>query len=414
MHGFGAVGSSSAGAMTTSSSDYHSVFYNPAQLLSKKRIHMGLGAAFIAPGLVIAQSKENSIYPAVLPKSNLGVYLGLSGPVAGIFKKKLALGLGLYLPLMQHSRVEALDPHTPQAYMHQSLPDRIVLAFGMAYELLPSLHIGLGFQVLASLDGTANASLSMIQRRVNKRTLRVAFFGEIAPIAGLSWRPSTSLTFGVAYRGGIGFSYNLPVKLDIEEVGVLEFQAEGVSLWDPDIIDFGVSWALEHLNLTLSATLSWAFWSDAPAPNNIMTVMVDDRHLADGPAETTDALLWVKSYPIDLGASDVFIPRLSALWYAKPFWHFRSGYAYRPTPIPRAVYAATYLDANTHIIGLGTGFTIGDPTEVQDEPVTFEFAVQWQHLEPRSAIKKDLGNPTGNVQIRGDVMVFQMEIHHDF
>ena len=109
MHGLGAVGSASAGALTTSASDYHSVFYNPAQLLAKKRVHMGLGTAFIAPSLSIEQSQSESIYPAVLPKSNLGVHLGVSGPVAGVFKKKLALGVGLYLPLIQHSRVEALQ-----------------------------------------------------------------------------------------------------------------------------------------------------------------------------------------------------------------------------------------------------------------------------------------------------------------
>jgi hypothetical protein len=299
--------------------------------------------------------------------------------------------------------------------MHQSLPDRIVLAVGAAYELLPSLYLGVGMQALASLDGKANASLSVVQQRVTERTLRVDFFGELAPIAGISWKPNDTFTLGACYRGGIGFSYNLPIVLDIEEVGVLEFQAQGVSLWDPDIVDFGATWVLEDLNLTLSATLSWALWSAAPAPNNIMDVMIDDRYLTGtAPIIDEEALIWVKTTPIDLGTSDIFIPRFSALWYPMPAWHIRGGYAFRPTPLPKAVHAATYLDSSTHIIGLGTGFTIGDPTEVHDEPLTFEIALQWQHLQPRSNVKKDPENPTGDTRILGDVLVFQFEVHHDF
>ena len=414
MHGFGAVGSSSVGALTTSASDYHSVFYNPAQLLSKKRVHMGLGTVFVAPDLMIEQTKPDGPYPRRLPSNNIGVHLGTSAPVAGPFKRKLALGAALYIPLIQHSRVEALDPRTPQAYMHQNLPDRIVLAVGAAYELFSSLHLGLGFQVLASLDGTADASLSLVQQRVTQRTLRTDFFGEIAPIAGLSWRPIRNLTLGACYRGAIGFSYKLPIVLDIEEIGILEFQAKGVSLWDPDIIDFGVTYVFEDLDLTLSATLSWAFWSKSPSPNSILSVMIDDRHLRDVEFVEEDAIISVQNSPIDLGAKDVLIPRVSALWRPLPSWHIRTGYAYRPTPLPRAVYAATYLDSSTHIIGLGTGLTIGDPTEIQDEPLTFELAVQWQHLEPRTSIKKDLENPTGDTRILGDVLIFQFEIHHDF
>jgi long-subunit fatty acid transport protein len=413
-YGFGAVGTSSAGALTTSATDYHSVFYNPAQLLAKKRVHMGLGTAYIAPNLVIEQNKADSIYQAVVPKQNVGIHLGLSAPVAGPFKRKLALGIGFFIPLIQNSRVEALDPHTPQAYMYQSLPDRIFLGLGAAYELHPTLHLGVGFQVLASLDGTAEASLSVVQQRVTRRTLRVDFFGEIAPIAGLSWRPMDSFKVGLAYRGALGFAYNLPIKLEIEEVGVLDFQAKGVSLWDPDVVDFGASWFLDDWDLTISATLSWALWSSAPAPNNIMSVMIDDSFLQGGESVESDALIWVKTDPIDLGMTDIFIPRISFLWRPNAAWHIRTGYAFRPTPLPHATGAATYLDASTHIIGLGTGWTIGDPTRVQDEPLTIELAAQWQHLQPRSSIKKDAENATGDVRILGDVMVFQLEVHHDF
>ena len=50
-YGFGARASAMGGAMAAQSSDYEAVYYNPANLLSRKAAHFGVGLSATSPHL---------------------------------------------------------------------------------------------------------------------------------------------------------------------------------------------------------------------------------------------------------------------------------------------------------------------------------------------------------------------------
>ena len=415
VYGFGAAGMATAGARTASATDYHAAFYNPAQVLGRKQTHFGLGSTLIMPRIQMTRGRPDSPYESALPANNVGVHVGLSTPLRGPFASKVGLALAAYMPLIHATRMESLDPRVPQAYMYQSLPDKLVIAAAVAYEAAPQVRIGAGIQVLASLTGKADVALSVEQQRMLHRSLRVDFFAVASPTAGIAVDLLPFLTLAAAYRAAIDFRYRLPVHLDILEIGVLNMNNRGVSLWDPHIVDLGATWRLKEQRLTLSATLSVAFWSDAPAPNSLVDITLDDRNLGEdgGGAEDPQPVVELRTATLELGASDILIPKVGVEWAPAGGWVLRAGYSFHPTPLPRATSAATYLDSDTHVVGLGVAWTFGDPFEVGTSPLTVDLGLQWHHPTRRVAAKVDPSNPTGDVAYSGDVLAGVLELRHD-
>ncbi|MFT5431444.1 MAG: hypothetical protein ACI9OJ_002140, partial [Myxococcota bacterium] len=92
LFGFGTRAQGMGNALTAGSRDYHATYYNPADLLARKQVHLGIGLNYLEPMLGIDRDQDSPA-TSVIPERNLGVHLGLSTPIGGVFEQKLGFGL---------------------------------------------------------------------------------------------------------------------------------------------------------------------------------------------------------------------------------------------------------------------------------------------------------------------------------
>lgn len=380
-YGFGARAAGMGNAHAAAGQDYSGVFYNPATLTVRRRPHVGVGIDLIMPRLSIdAEARENNAPPPQEPQTNVGVHLGLLFPLGGLIDNRFALGAGVYLPTIQVTRVESFDPVTPHFYRYGALPDKINVALGAAFELHRTVSIGLGYQYLGTLTGNAEVDLDLLTQRFTRKDVDVDIQGRGGLTAGLLVRPSDAWRIGLSYRSDLSIDYALDVKINLTGIGALAVDIAGTALYTPEQVTLGVA----HLagDFTLTADLVWSRWSLAPDPSPRFDVTLDGAAIGLGEiVADTD--------PIDLAAEDTLEPRIGIEWAAQPNLDLRIGYGLRPTPLPSQTGFTNYVDSDAHVIGLGVGYSLPDPLEIRQSPVTFELTAQLTLLEERQHAKAD-------------------------
>lgn len=413
-YGFGARATGMGNASTAPSEDYEAVFYNPANLIARKEIHFGYGLNWVAPFLDIDRRDASSEWESVVPEDNLVVHAGISVPWGGVFENKVAFGATLLLPLLRLTRVESIDWHVPQFSLYENVPDKLALLLGVAYEPIPELRIGIGLQILAELQGAARISLSLLDNKVSSRDIRLDVFGTAAPTAGVTVQPLPALRIAVAYRAALSLDYALPVQVVIEEIGNLNLEIRGVSLYTPHQLTLGASYETP-VALTVSAELGWAMWSLAPSPAVVVHTALDDSAIVGNHAGAPiDDLIQVDSPAIDTGARDILTPRIGLEWVANDLITVRAGYAFRPTPLPAPVHETNFVDSPAHTSSLGASFTFADPLEHHRKPLTVGIALQWTYLEQRIVDKPDPDDPVGDYTAGGSIFNLGVDFSHDF
>lgn len=419
-YGFGARATAMGGAMVASSFTYESIYYNPANMLTHKITHLGLGVTLIVPDLFVDRLAGEQEFEPLLPATNLGFHVGVTAPVRGVFDKKLAFGVCLFNPLVKFTRVESIDASFPHFYRYQSLPDKLILAGAAAYEPVEWLRIGVGAQLLAELGGEVTASISLTERRFTDEKIDIELDGVISPTAGLAVGPFEGLRFGVTYRHRLELRYELPISVVLEDVGVLGFNVDGSSLYTPSQLAFGVSWSSDPDKLhgwTVEAAATWEMWRDAPPAGALFELYLDDSILREEEAEDgrpVQNLIQAVEPLVPLEARDILVPRLGVEWRPTPEWAVRAGYFFRPTPLPRPIYQTNTLDSTAHVISLGGGFTFTDPTKVLRAPLIIDLAIQLTRLSDRLVNKAPGGQPDGAYGFGGLIWNISSGIRHHF
>ncbi|MCA9524291.1 MAG: outer membrane protein transport protein, partial [Myxococcales bacterium] len=311
------------------------------------------------------------------------------------------------------TRLESIDYTTPQFYMYQNLPDKLIIAMGVAYEIHRVISVGIGFQLLAKLSGTADFSISLLDKRINKKNLKVDLFATIAPTAGILLRPVRGLRIGISYRGALQLSFSLPLNVVLDEIGALDFKIKGVGLYTPHQINFGVSYEFRYPKIRISAGVTWAMWSRAPSPSAAIDIKLDDTKLNPN-APTPASIIDVHSPNVKLNAKDILIPRVGIEYVVLEWLTLRGGYFYRPTPLPNQVYETNYIDNEAHTISLGAGFAWYDKFERTRGLVVVDLVGQLTILMPRSIGKVLPNDPVGGYTSKGVIFNLGIEFRHDF
>ena len=413
-YGFGARATSMGNASVAPCEDYEAVFYNPANLVARKEVHFGYGLNWVAPFLTIDRRSADSEWESVVPEDNLVVHAGISVPFGGLFDDHVSFGAALLLPLLRLTRVESIDWHVPQFALYENVPDKLALLLGLAYEPIPEVRIGVGLQILAELQGAARISMSLLDNKVTSRDIRLDVFGTAAPTAGITVQPLPELRIAAAYRAALSLDYAIPARVIIEEIGNLDLEVRGISLYTPHQVTLGVSYTTP-IALTVSAELGWAMWSLAPSPAAEVRLSLDDSALVKGQdGATVMPIIQVTSPEIRPGARDILLPRIGVEWIANDLIAVRGGYAFRPTPLPSPIHETNYIDAPTHTSSLGAAFTFADPLEHHRKPLTVGLALQWTYMEPRVVDKPDPADPVGDYTAGGSVFNLTVDFSHDF
>lgn len=413
--GFGSRGVSMGNALTAAALDYHATYYNPAQLMARHETHVGMGITLVEPFLTIDRRYAQSDYDSVLPDTNMGFYLGTSTTLGGVFHDKLAFGFAFFVPMMRLTRAESVDYRVPQMTMYENLPDKLIVLVAGAGEPFPWLRLGVGTQILADLDGSADVDLSLVDQRVTRRRLSIDLHADLAVTAGISVVPMDGLTFGVSYRESLDLAYKLPIRARIDQVGLLSFSIAGTSLYTPHQLSAGASWQLPWAPVLISTDVTWALWSHSPSPSPDVSITIDDTGMLADPEHSTPInVVDVHSVPTSLQARDVVIPRVGVEADVGAGFHVRGGYAYRPTPVPVQRYETNYVDSDAHVVSLGTSWTFADPLKVTKAPLTIGAAFGLTMLRERRYDKLDPADPTGDYTVRGNVFSFVLDLQHDF
>lgn len=419
--GFSARAVGRGNAMVALGFDYDAAYYNPANVLSRKRLHLGLGFDLVAPDLFLdaVSGEAEPLYP----DANVGMHLGMSTPLSGVFGNKLGFGFAFFHPLTTGTNVSSVDPSEPWFYRYQDLPDKLILAVALAAEPVEWLRLGLGVQILAALEGRVDASLSLAEGRFLRESIDVELLPTASPTVGLALGPlplaGGSLFFGASWRHSLELDYSLPVAVDIDEVGRLDVLVEGVSLYTPSQLALGLGWeSSEHPEpgLSIEAGVTWELWSDAPPAGARFLLSIDDRNIRppSDPQDGPDALIDVRADLIPLGARDTLTTRVGVEWRPSDIVALRTGWFYRPTPLPTPIYQTNTLDASAHVASLGAGFTFGDPTGIEAAPLSIDLTAQLTRLD-RRAIPKDpvAGSPQGAYEAGGLVWHVSIDLRHD-
>jgi hypothetical protein len=406
--------------MAAQSTNYDAVYYNPANLLTRKAAHFGFGFNVLGPQLSVERvSGEDPLLPR-LPEPNVGFQLGAATAIGGVFQERLAFGVTLFHPLLRLTRIESIDPIQPTFYRYDSLPDKLILAFALAGEPLSWLRLGVGLQVLAGLGGGVTAAVSLVEGRFSHEAIDIDVDANAGLTAGIALGPWWGLRFGATWRGRLELAYSLPIDVLLEEIGVLNVQIEGVSLYTPDQLAVGLSWESatpDEPGVTVEAGLTWERWSIAPSHLAAFHLTLDDSLLRaednEGDREAQE-IIAVHADAIPLGAADTLTARLGAEWRPVSEWAVRGGYFYRPTPLPSPIYQTNTLDASAHVLSLGGGFIFQDATRAPRSPLRIDLGLQLTVLSPRTVEKAPEASLDGSYRFGGVIWTATLDIRHDF
>ncbi|MCA9537797.1 MAG: outer membrane protein transport protein [Myxococcales bacterium] len=406
--GFGARATAMGNAQAAAGEDFTAVYYNPGALAGAEEPEVGTGFDLLSPSLTV--DRDRAADPKAptdrLPGTNLGVHLGLVFPLGALIGNRLAIGAGLYVPALEVTRVDGVEPERPHFYRYEALPDKLVLALGLAGDLHERVSVGLGFQFLGDLQGRANVELDLLTQRFVRKTLKVDVGATGALTAGLLVRPLDGLRLAFSFRDELELDYTLAINTVISNTGRLLVDINGVSLYTPQQFTWGVAW--DPLpSLTLTTDIIWARWSRAPDPAAHFEVSLDGEPLGFGALE-------VESAPVRLGAQDTVSPHVGLEWRTTDSLALRAGYAFVPTPLPAQTERNNHIDSDAHQLGLGLAFRVRNPIALKHAPLTIELSGQMTVLEWRRMEKRSDDDPVGDYGAGGTLWRGALTLRHAF
>lgn len=415
-YGFGPRALALGNAAEAATDDFYALHANPANLVLASHIHLGLGADLVANRFAVERQGGADRWPTRLPKDNYLLHVGISTPLPGWLEGKAAMGVAFHIPMGGPTRLDSLDHRVPQLPMYDTLGDRLALLLGAAVRPLPWLTLGASAQVLTALSGGAEVGLSLLDKRVTYKTLQVELATEVYPILAATWLPRDDLRVALVWRKASQVKYGLPLAVEVEGVGRMDFAVSGVGLWLPDSWTLASSWqgkTASGKRILATAALCLQRWSELPPLAPDVTLRLDDSQLA-APGTSAKELLYAHNEPIAVGARDILIPRIGAEYSPGETWTLRTGGQWRPTPLPRADGEANYLDAPALTWAIGAGASFGDPLKVFRKPLQVDLTLAWTGLQRRTVTKLDPADPVGGTSVSGNTWHLSAAVHHDF
>lgn len=412
LFGFGARAIAMGGAATASADDYTAVFYNPANLVTRKTIHLGADFLTTVPNLTITLDDPDGGVSPIQTDSFSGLGLGVLFPLGGKIDYRIAFGLVLYIPTDELLRVDAVDPLVPRWYIWDSLADKLQILFGIGGEITDWLAVGIGAQSLASIEGDVNVAVDPINEVLPERDLKIDIINTASAIAGLRLGPFYGLSFGFTWRSALEIEFSLPIELDFGEALDVTLVARGRALYTPHILNFGLAWAIPETGWMINAETRYWMWSHAPDPSLQFELDISGELMAAfGVGDAFNFTAGPSAFPV---LRDVFSVHMGAEYWATENVVGRAGYNFRPTPVPTQTGLTNYVDTDSHTVSAGIGVTYPDPLNLDDHPVTFEFTGAYS-IFPDSRTEKDsVADPIGHFSAGGSILTFSATLRHDF
>lgn len=401
--GFGAKAIALGGAATTFADDFSATYYNPAGLASSDALRLELGYAYNRPSLR-------------LNDEDLGVDLtrGLQGGLVipgRIFERRIAFGLGLFLPDERISRIRALPQGQPRFVLYDNRPQRLVISIAAGFEILEGLYVGAGMTFLSNTEGVLDIKGIVSASDVERTTLFSAVDVRLTAVryvnAGILYQLGDNWRFGLSFRDEFSLELDLDVRVSgdvtlsaedlvLVEDGLFALKALNHNLFSPRQLILGVGYRGD--GWSVSFDLGWLQWSRFPPPTSTIEIELDLGALEFELPESDK--------PVDPNFSDIFVPRVGGEYqvFDSPYVDLvvRAGYFYQPSPAPAQSGLTNYVDSDRHGLcgGLGASFKVFE--SVLPRPIEIDLAGLFIVLEQRTYDKSDAADPVGDYVASGN------------
>lgn len=393
------------GAQTAESNDPAATFYNPALLGRQKALKTLLAVTYTATIANVERTDLDSSKELdcayCTPSPALGFIIGLTAPLQGKLKDRVAIGLTVHVPYDVVLRTKVATPNRPFWYLYDNNANRLVLFMGAGIKIVEQVHLGVGTQILADLVGNgAQMEVDLFSKDVRFREINSHLAPHVAPTAGLSFFPMDGFRAGLSWRNEMSNFYSIPAEVNLGGVGTLAFVLSGYNHYTPHQFNAGIGYDLNE-QMTISADVSYELWSAAPTP--FVDLVIDLS------GETLDALGLGEALDITAphtppGMSNTFNTKVGFEYRASDSFAGRAGAFFRPTPVPKQDAPGTNILDGSRIGGsLGMAAQFHDPLELFEGPLSFELGLTGSALLPRETNKE----PTDPVpSYRYSAMVF--------
>lgn len=408
-YGFGSRGLALGGAQTADAQDFTATFYNPALLVNRQKINVGFGVFYEKPNLTVTPDDPSAQLKVANPPDFASYSLGLVYPFAGKVQNKVALGLGISLPVHHLIRVQGVEPTTTSWYLYESSPDRVQIFAGLSVKPVEWFSFGVGAQFLSDFGGDIEFNIDLFNKRFARRDLTSELITKGAPVAGLAFTPLPNLTVGLSYRSSLELDLDLPTNIVLGDLGTLFLDVRSTTFYTPHEVTLGVKFDPTE-ELTLTGDLEYARWSAAPNPAVRVKVRLNGD-LVKGLG--LDQALALDSQDAPPGFEDILIPRLGVEYRPSVRFAARGGYFFRPTPVPLQNGLSNILDGSTHAFSAGLGVKFDDPLEILADPVEVDVVAQHGLVTNRVAQKLPVsGQPT--YSYGGTTELFAVDVRYNF
>lgn len=407
--GFDPRALSMGGAQTADSRDFTSTYYNPSRLATLNKIDVGLGFTYAKLSLGVTPLDPAKPVTAMTPPDAANFSLGFVYPFAGKLQDKVAIGLGMAMPLFNLLKVQGVDPGTPAWYLYQSSTDRLQLYLGAGVRPFEWLAIGAGATVLADFSGDVQFSTDLFNKAFKRRDLVNELTNRASPVVGVSVIPFKWLSFGANWRAPMQLNFELPNNINLGDLGTLFLDVKGISFYTPH--EFTVGARYDPLpQLTITADLEYAMWSKAPNPEvQVQVRLSGDLEKGLG----LDQVGALDTHDPSPGFEDILIPRIGVEYRVVDRLAVRAGYFWRPTMVPKQNGDTNTLDGSVHAVSVGLGVNFADPLEILSDPILVDVVYQRGFVETRTA-EKGTANPVNSYTYGGSTNVFSVAIRYNF
>ncbi|MCB9738344.1 MAG: outer membrane protein transport protein [Deltaproteobacteria bacterium] len=413
-----------AGAMAAVAEGPAAAFYNPAALHDAPTGSMQIGWAATAFGLdihlarpvcTLASDRCRSLWGGttarhgpLLPRSGQHLQLGWNAHHRRVLGGRLAFGALLTLPAQRLIRLSGPDAAQPHYVLYESLPDRLSILLAVGVRITDWLRAGVGVQVLAALGSALDLDLEPINGRIEPASVAISLQPTARMTAGVTVHPGLGLRFGVGVRQEVSLRYRIPSRLRLGALAEADLLVAQNTLYSPTSLEIGGSWRSADARWQVGLNLRIALWSRAPDPSPTLAIDVGGGAVGrlglDGLADVRP------QREAATGFSDTAAPSLGAEWWARPWLALRTGYSYRPSPVPYAVGLTSQLDNDVHALGLGCEIGFGERIRIRSEDATLlrhafylRLGAQAQILPRRAVYRRDPNDPVGDLDHGGSI-----------
>ncbi len=431
LFGAGPRGTGLAGALTAASQGGEAAFHNPAMLVDAPLAGAWLGYGATQSGFYVKQKNPVctgsyaacsaqhpggfSFRSAALPQDTQAFALGWNYPLGGVLRNRMAVGVALALPNGHLIRISGPDPQAPSFPLYEGMSDRLAFLFALAGKATEQLWLGVGVQVLASLNAEIDLRVNPTNHSMDRASIGIGLEPRARLTAGVAFAPHRDWRLGLSFRQRISLSYGIPSQVAFGDNLGLGIGLSHETLFTPDIWNAGAALRPTR-TLLLTADLTFARWSQAPDPSPQVSLDVNGKApAAFGLQDILD--VGTDTPPLQLGFRDTWSPALGVEWRVAPDWQLRTAYRLRPTPAPRATGPFKYLDSDTHIGAAGIRSRFGPRAQrLQDQlaaagrdesdtpgALYIDLGLQLQAATRRLALAHDPNDPVGALEHGGRV-----------